>query len=50
MNQAITQIQKDAPADWLYNPKLLVVTKNNVSGINKNDVGIALDLTGAKRS
>jgi peptide/nickel transport system substrate-binding protein len=50
MNEAITQIQQDTPADWLYNPKLLVVTKNDVSGINKNDVGIALDLSGVKRS
>lgn len=50
MKQAIEQIQKDAPADWLYNPKLVVVTKQDVSGINKNDVGISLDLTGVTRS
>ncbi|WP_412153784.1 ABC transporter substrate-binding protein [Bifidobacterium thermophilum] len=50
MGNAVKQIQEDAPADWIYNPKLVVVSKSDVSGINKNDVGISLELSNIKRS
>lgn len=49
MSQAVEQIQKDAPADWLYNTNLITITKSGITGFAKNDVGIAMDLSGVKR-
>ncbi|MFT8705213.1 ABC transporter substrate-binding protein [Bifidobacterium aquikefiricola] len=48
MLDAVTQIQQDAPADWLYNTNLITITKKGITGFSKNDVGIAMDLTGVK--
>lgn len=50
MHQAAQTIADDAAGDWLYNAPNIVIAKPDVKGIQKNDLGVALDLTGVSRS
>lgn len=46
MGRAAEALTDDAAADWLYNPPNIVISTNAVDGLNANDTGVSLDLTG----
>lgn len=46
MKKVVDILVKDVPGDWLYNAPNIVITKKSVTGIEANDTGVSLDLTG----
>lgn len=46
MKKVVDILVDEVPGDWLYNAPNIVITKKSVTGIEANDNGVSLDLTG----
>lgn len=48
VRDAVVRIMADAPGVWLYNPPNLVVARDGVRGLPRNDLGVGIALAGVR--